>query len=319
MLLTGKGGPDAGLEERIVAVGGRVAVRYAPLLLVRFPSGIGEDIAASFPGAQLLRSRENCDLLEGEVPSHVRGVLQQLFPVDGAAAAHAAACAAEDFQTSERAWSDCAVDVEEEAVDPVALRALLRYPTAASMSDPAVTSDVMVGTSTVAVFCVRNTQAQQQGVPDWTEELRSAAMARVLTNLAWWSDMAASYGIVKSFTVREFSPDDAVCAVDFDPTEGYENGDAWVLDRRFQQPIMTALGYGSANTSLSMRAFCHDLRTAEATDWAYAAFLLTGANTVRGHAFIGGPATVMAASQLGAGLLFAHETGHIYHALDEYF
>jgi hypothetical protein len=243
----------------------------------------------------------------------VRIVLQKLFPVDGATAAHAAA----DFPPPEAAWSECAV--EEETADPVALRALLRYPSTASMSDPAVTSDVMVGTSTVAVFCVRNTQAQQQGVPDWTEELRSTAMARVLANLAWWSDMAASYGKVKSFTVREFSPDDAVCAVDFDPTEGYENGDAWVLDRRFQQPIMTALGYGSANTSLSMRAFCHDLRTAEATDWAYAAFLLVGANTVRGHAFIGGPATVMAASQLGAGLLFAHETGHIYHALDEYF
>ena len=311
---------DDDLVDEIAALGGRVAVRYSSLLLIRLPSGAGESIVESRSGTWLLRSREDCDLLGKNLTPHISRVLQYLVSVedrDVGAKVHAEMRTAANFPCQDGTGVDCLGAEQEERAE--ALRALLKYPAGASATDPAVTSDVMVGSSTVAVFCIRNTQAQQQGAPDWTEELRSAAIASILTNLAWWSDMAASYGKVKTFTVREYAPDDTVCAVDFDPTEGYDNENAWVLDRRFQQPIMNALGYSSANTTLNMRAFCHDLRTAEATDWAYAAFLLVGKNTVRGHAFIGGPATVITASQLGTGLLFAHETGHVYHALDEYF
>lgn len=308
VLLSTSGRVDASLKKDIVGAGARVDVSYEPLLIVRLLPGSSEKLLTHIPGVVLLRSRDDCDAIVESIPSHIRNVLWHLLPgSDGT----------RDAVELQR--NACAGILPEQELDATALRVLLKSPAAGVDTDPAVTSDVMVGSSTVAVFCVSNVNAQQQGVPDWTDELHGTSMASILANLAWWSEMAASYGKEKSFRIREYGPTHPACAIAFDPTEGYETGEAWELDRRYQQPIMNALGYNAANTTLNMRAFCHDLRTVEGTDWAYAAFLLAGKNTVRGHAFIGGPATVMSASQLGAGLLFAHETGHIYHALDEYF
>lgn len=63
--------PDDELVNEIAALGGRIAVRYSSLLLVRFPSGAGESIAETHFGTRLLRSREDCELPGKNLTPHI--------------------------------------------------------------------------------------------------------------------------------------------------------------------------------------------------------------------------------------------------------
>jgi hypothetical protein len=184
--------------------------------------------------------------------------------------------------------------------------------------DPDVTSDKLRGTVSVAVFYVTNTRAAEQGVPTWNDALRDSSHANLVRNLAWLGEQAAAYGHATSFTVRSYWPDDPVCAIDFDPTEGAGRIGNAPNDTLFQLPIMRALGYASDARS-SMRAFCNDLRSELQTDWAFIAFLLAGRGEERSHAQRGGPALVMMGVNAAEGYVFAHETAHVFNALDEYY
>jgi hypothetical protein len=302
------------LEDIILAHGGRVAVRHAEVWIVRMDIFAEESIRTQFPDQLIIRNREQLDAHAATPPA---AWMRSLFPggLPGAEfpAQEAVACCSGHSQADH----PCAI--VNEATDVEAVRAAMQHSRISSRFDPDKTSDVLEGSTVVAVFCVNNINAQQQGVPTWTDQLRSDAIAAIMINLAWWTDQAAAYGKSKSFIIREYGPDHAACAIDFDPTEGYTTGNTLTQDQKFQHPIMDALGYTGMNQTVKMRAFCNDLRAAEGTDWAYLAFLLVGGHTVRAHASFGGPSTVIMASQTAAGFIFAHETGHIFNAFDEYF
>ena len=195
------------------------------------------------------------------------------------------------------------------------IRSLLKS-AADSRLDPNITSDVLAGSTVVAVFYVNH---HMPGIPGWTSELSAKAHANILLNLVYWSDQAQAYGKLKTFTVKPFWPDDPRCTVGFDPTDGAQVSYS-ANDSKIANAIMTNMGYTEGRTHTArMRAYCNDLRAAESTDWAYIAFLLTGKYSVRAHASFGGPSTVLMASQAANSYIFAHETGHIFNAFDEYF
>jgi len=182
--------------------------------------------------------------------------------------------------------------------------------------DPNKTSEFLEGNSMAALFFVNNTTASQTGVPAWTDEKQSAAIANIVNNLAWWSDMAAHYGKNKTFEIELFDYKNEVVQMEFDPTEGYTSTGA--NNSRFAVPIMERLGYRMASHILSSRAYAHDLRTTKETDWAFCAYILEGAGSVRAHASLQGPMTVLPRGSSTNGFTFAHEVGHIYGAYDEY-
>jgi hypothetical protein len=96
---------------------------------------------------------------------------------------------------------------------------------------------------------------------------------------------------------------------------------------QWRDPAMAALGYAAG--SAGMYDYLHDLRTHTWTtmcpgpDWAYVAFFTKYAAPWFAYASLGGPRLVMQYSNDGWGpsqidRVFAHESGHIFGAADEY-
>lgn len=95
----------------------------------------------------------------------------------------------------------------------------------------------------------------------------------------------------------------------------------------WRDAAMAALGYSAG--SPGMYDYLHDLRTTRwpamcpGPDWGYIAFFTKYATSWFAYASLGGPRLVMQYSNDGWGpnqidRVFAHETGHIFHAPDEY-
>ncbi|CAN5613186.1 hypothetical protein BH24ACT14_BH24ACT14_03400 [soil metagenome] len=92
-------------------------------------------------------------------------------------------------------------------------------------------------------------------------------------------------------------------------------------ESRFRDPALAELGFGAGHAGA--RAYAEDLRTRLGTDWAYVAFFTQYPVNHFAYAFIGGPHLVMDYDNDGWGpanidRVFAHETGHIFNAPDEY-
>ncbi len=92
-------------------------------------------------------------------------------------------------------------------------------------------------------------------------------------------------------------------------------------ESRFRDPSLAALGFGAGHAGA--RAYAEDLRTRLGTNWAYVAFITKYPVNHFAYAFLGGPHLVMDYANDGWGpanidRVFAHETGHIFNAPDEY-
>ena len=92
-------------------------------------------------------------------------------------------------------------------------------------------------------------------------------------------------------------------------------------ESRFRDPALAALGFGAGHAGA--RAYAEDLRTRLGTNWAYVAFITKYPVNHFAYAFLGGPHLVMDYANDGWGpanidRVFAHETGHIFNAPDEY-
>ena len=92
-------------------------------------------------------------------------------------------------------------------------------------------------------------------------------------------------------------------------------------ESRFRDPALAQLGFGAGHAGA--RAYAESLRTSLGTDWAYVAFFTKYPVDHFAYAFIGGPHLIMDYANDGWGpdnidRVFAHETGHIFGAPDEY-
>ena len=92
-------------------------------------------------------------------------------------------------------------------------------------------------------------------------------------------------------------------------------------ETRFRDPALAALGFGSGHAG--SRAYAEDLRARLGTNWAYVAFFTKYPVDHFAYAFFGGPHLIMDYANDGWGpenidRVFAHETGHIFNAPDEY-
>jgi hypothetical protein len=93
------------------------------------------------------------------------------------------------------------------------------------------------------------------------------------------------------------------------------------LEGRWRDPAMAALGYPAAWASVDR--YVRDIRTRFDTRWAYCAFFTKYPVFHFAYASIGGPRLVMQYANDGWGpdnidRVFAHETGHVFGAPDEY-
>jgi hypothetical protein len=93
------------------------------------------------------------------------------------------------------------------------------------------------------------------------------------------------------------------------------------LEALWRDQAMAALGYGPGLGGV--QAYAEDLRRQLGTDWAYVTFFTKYPTGWFAYASVGGPRLVMQYDNDGWGpdnidRVFAHETGHIFNASDEY-
>jgi hypothetical protein len=169
----------------------------------------------------------------------------------------------------------------------------------------APTSAYLEGRVAVGVIIVEGPTADLQ----FTAEERTKVVAEVQNGLSYLGTANPASAVSFSYDIRivrlTVAPDPA--AAD--------------LEARWRDPAMAALGYPAAWSSVDR--YVRDIRTRLDTRWGYCAFFTKYPVFHFAYASIGGPRLVMQYANDGWGpdnidRVFAHETGHIFGAPDEY-
>lgn len=169
------------------------------------------------------------------------------------------------------------------------------------------TSSRMVGTVAVGIIIVEGPTADLQFTP--AEETK--VVAEVQNGLTFLAAQSAG-GVTWSYEIRVVQVKAAAPpnSASFDEKES-----------RWRNPAMAALGFSADWAGVG--AYVQNLRSRLGTDWAYCAFFVKYPLGHFAYASIGGPRLVMHYANDGWGpdnidRVFAHETGHVFGAPDEY-
>lgn len=137
---------------------------------------------------------------------------------------------------------------------------------------------------------------------------RVKTVAEVQNGLTYYASTQPSAGISFTYDIR-------VVQVDVPPDPSADQEALW------REPAMRQLGYDGSWASVG--TYIEDLRRKFGTRWAYCAFITKYPLGWFAYAYIGGPYLVMNYQNDGWGVenidrVYAHETGHIFTAPDEY-
>ncbi|MGW5055534.1 hypothetical protein [Actinokineospora sp. NPDC004072] len=140
---------------------------------------------------------------------------------------------------------------------------------------------------------------------------RTKVVAEVQNGLSWLGAQSSPGGVTWVHSVR-------TVALDVQADGGLPDDQK---EAHWRDPAMAALGFPAGLAGVT--AYAESLRTGLRTDWAYVAFFTKYPLKHFGYATVGGPRLVMAYANDGWGpdnidRVFAHETGHIFGAPDEY-
>lgn len=182
------------------------------------------------------------------------------------------------------------------------------------------TSDYLMGNVAVAVVFVESDGSLDTDRESWTEEDQEDVFYQIRKGLDWWAEMGG-YRASLSWTYEMRS-----VQTKYEPISRSEKeAGLWVLD------CMNKLGYRGGSDDEVVRKWARDLRKLYSTDWAFVTFVVPAAHDSDAQfsdggvawAYGGGPYMVLSTHCDGWGPLnvwkvMAHETGHIFQALDEY-
>ncbi len=207
-----------------------------------------------------------------------------------------------------------------------ALLLLLALPAAASAAPYGAgfydTSEYLMGKVAVNVVFVQCAS----GGPDtctetngWTLTKRNQVMNGVQNAMAWWAARNSAAHL-------SFVYDNTTVTTGYEPISRPSTDEGlWVTQ------VMGTLGYSEADYFDRVTHYDNDKRDAAGADWSFTVFMVDSENDLDGqfsdnalaYAYIGGPFMIMTYDNDGYGIgklapVAAHETGHIFYALDEY-
>lgn len=189
---------------------------------------------------------------------------------------------------------------------------------------PNDTAEFMLGRVAVVPVLMESTGEFDPSTEDWNAELIQAVLDKVHEGTRWWTDALDKLGTVHTL---EFVVDDRF-AINPVPTP-YE-----LISRTSQQHVwfvnefLQEQGFGGLGSlENSVRAFNHDARIRNNTDWAFTIFVVNSTNDADGRfapgsefsqafAYPGGMYIVMPSTRPASTV--AHEIGHMFWARDEY-
>ncbi len=198
-------------------------------------------------------------------------------------------------------------------------------------ADPDDTSEFMLGDVWVTVVLLESDGSVDSDTEDWTATEINNVKTEIQEGLQWWEDTLQAAPTVSPLHHLEFHIDfthaDTPVATGYEPiNRPYTDQSLWIDD------FLGDVGYASTSSYFTdMSRWNDDQRIANSNHWSYTVFVVDSSSDsdnkfTDGHfayAYLGGPFTVMTYGNNGWGIsrmgqVLAHETGHIFYALDEY-
>jgi hypothetical protein len=200
-------------------------------------------------------------------------------------------------------------------------RRLMTLPFGAVPSD---LGEFMLGRVAVTPVLLESDGRIDPNTEDWTPTHVAEVERNIREGLQWWTDLLATQS---SLHTLEWVIDTTY--LDNRPPTPYEpisrisnNFTLWVGQ------FLTDIGYGTtSDIATNIRAFNHDQRVKHDTDWSFTIFVVNSSNDAdgafapggsfsRAFAFAGGLFQVIPSTRPAS--TYAHETGHMFWARDEY-
>ena len=178
------------------------------------------------------------------------------------------------------------------------------------------TSEYFMGEVMVGIILPESTG----GSENWDISRQNSVVSEIQAAMNWWADRDANARLTFVYDIRLSVP------TIYEPITLPQSSEGlWIGD------VMASLGYASGGYFDRVYSYLNAERTALGTDWAFAIFVVDSLNDADGYfsggyfayAYLGGPFQVMTYDNDGYGIfnmdaVTAHETGHIFYALDQY-
>lgn len=188
------------------------------------------------------------------------------------------------------------------------------------------TSQFFIGSVAVGIVLpesmVETVVDGQNRTENWTDEERAKVVSEIVNAMDWWAELEPDANI--SFVYDNIAANTTPTARE-PITEHYYDQKYWIAD------AMDAMGYSSTSYFDQVRLYNNALRETHQTDWAFTIFVVDSSvdsdnrfsDGYFAYAYLGGPFMVMTSGNNGYGpnymdAVTAHETGHIFRALDQY-
>jgi len=185
------------------------------------------------------------------------------------------------------------------------------------------TSEYFIGRVAVGIILPESDGSVDPSTEDWTEDERTLVLSEITAALNWWATLEPKAHL--SFVYDDGTA--APIATGYEPiSRSHSDHALWIAD------VMERKGYTASSYFDQVRHYNNDLRDTYKTDWAFTIFVVDSSNDSDNrfsddyfaYAYLGGPFTVMTYGNDGYGpenmdAVAAHEIGHIFLALDQYY
>jgi hypothetical protein len=185
------------------------------------------------------------------------------------------------------------------------------------------TSEYMAGSVAVGILLVESDGSVDPSTEDWTSGERQQVFDEIVAALDWWASLEPRANLHFVYDDHFSNP----LPTGVEPiTRPQSDERLWIAD------AMSALGYDAPYYFTRVRDYDNDLRATYQTDWAFTIFVVDSSSDrdnrfsdgYFAYAYLGGPFMVMTYGNNGYGpsnmdVVAAHEIGHIFYALDQYY
>ena len=187
------------------------------------------------------------------------------------------------------------------------------------------TSEYMAGKVAVSVIFPESTGPAE----NWSPDRQALVVTAIQQAMSWWAAQNPAAHLSFVYLTRTVSTpyEPITCNSVGNGTGPCPNGEQdWISG------IMTSLGYSEPDYFDQVYHYDNDVRAANSSDWAFTIFVVDSLNDLDGmfadgyfaYAYLGGPFAVFTYDNENYGIahfnaVAAHETGHIFYALDEYY
>ncbi|MEQ1828368.1 MAG: protein containing Planctomycete extracellular domain protein, partial [Pirellula sp.] len=189
---------------------------------------------------------------------------------------------------------------------------------------PDDTGEFMLGRIAVTPVFLESNGQLDPSTENWTPSQKASVLSNIQTGLAWWKQLLATKSSVHSLDfVIDATYVDNPAETPYEPITRTSNAyidwvSRFLVDEGFSE---------STQLESNVRAFNHSQRVKLDTDWAFTIFVVNSQNDAdgsfapggsfdRAFAFAGGLFEIVPSTRPAS--TFAHETGHMFWARDEY-